>query len=88
MRLVINKCDLPAAWDQGQAAGAVRVSALTGEGIAELCQALARWLVPDPPPPGAAVPFTADLCDRIDKARRCPHSTGIEEALCSLLSTD
>jgi tRNA modification GTPase len=69
LRLVINKTDLPAAWDLEQAAGAVRVSAQTGAGLAELCQALSRWLVPRPPPPGAAVPFTPLLGDHIEEAR-------------------
>jgi tRNA modification GTPase len=70
VRLVINKIDLPAAWDWNQAPEALRVSARTGAGLAELCQALARWLVPDPPPPGAAVPFTQRLCEQVEEARR------------------
>jgi tRNA modification GTPase len=57
VRLVVNKIDVPAAWELNRAAGAVQVSARTGAGMAALCQALAAWLVPDPPPPGAAVPF-------------------------------
>jgi tRNA modification GTPase len=57
VRLVVNKTDLPAAWDLSRAAGAVPVSAHTGAGLAALCQALAGWLVPDPPPPGAPVPL-------------------------------
>jgi tRNA modification GTPase len=69
VRLVVNKSDLPAVWDPGQAAGAMHVSALTGAGLAELCQALGRWLVPEPPPPGAAVPFTPALCARVEEAR-------------------
>jgi tRNA modification GTPase len=70
LRLVVNKIDLPAAWDLDQAAGAVRVSAQTGAGLAELCEALSRWLVPQAPPPGAAVPFTPFLCQHIDAARK------------------
>ncbi len=61
VQLVVNKIDRPAAWDPNEAAGAVRVSALTGAGLAELCAALSRRLVPDPPPTGAAVPFTPAL---------------------------
>lgn len=56
--LVVNKMDLPAAWDLSQARDALHVSAATGAGLPELCHALAGWLVPEPPPPGAAVPFT------------------------------
>jgi tRNA modification GTPase len=70
VRPVVNKIDLPPAWDLGQAAGAVRVSARTGAGLAELCQALGRRLVPDPPPAGAAVPFTPSLCARVEAASR------------------
>lgn len=70
VRCIINKVDQPAAWDLGLARDALRVSARSGSGLAELCQALAGWLVPAPPAPGVAVPFTATWCDRIEEARR------------------
>lgn len=70
VQLVVNKVDLPPAWDLDQAAGALRVSARTGAGLAELYRALSAWLVPEAPAPGAAVPFTPSLCDRIEEARR------------------
>jgi tRNA modification GTPase len=69
VRLVVNKTDLPAAWDLGEAAGAVWVSARTGAGLPDLCRELGRWLVPNPPPPGAAVPFTPSLGARVAAAR-------------------
>jgi tRNA modification GTPase len=75
LRLLVNKVDLPAAWGLERAAGAVHVSARTGTGLAELCEALAGWLVSDPPPPGDAVPFTPALCDRIEEAWR-HHAAG------------
>ena len=53
---VINKTDLPAAWNHGEVAGALSVSATTGTGVPELCQHLANLLVPNPPAPGEAVP--------------------------------
>jgi tRNA modification GTPase len=65
--LVVNKIDLPLAWQPKEAQAAVRVSALTGAGIAELCEALASVLVPEAPPPGTAIPFTDTLCDQIAK---------------------
>jgi tRNA modification GTPase len=68
VRLVVNKIDLHPAWDVDQAAGAVRVSARTGFGLGELCQSLGQLLVPDPPPPGAAVPFTDMLAERVSEA--------------------
>lgn len=70
VQYVINKCDLPPAWDHAAAPGAVRVSARTGEGLGELCSIVVARLVPDPPPSGAAVPFTPRLCARIVEAQR------------------
>lgn len=70
LRLLVNKMDLPAAWDLREATDAVRVSAQTGAGLDELCQALASWLVPEPPAPGGAVPFTAALCEAVEDALR------------------
>jgi tRNA modification GTPase len=67
---VINKVDLPPAWDWEREPDALRVSAQTGAGIADLCAALGRRLVPEPPPSGSAVPFTLELCAGIGKAER------------------
>ncbi len=83
---VINKIDLPPAWDfacqpaaparvalagaAGWQSNAVPVSALTGAGLAELCAAIIARLVPDPPPAGAAVPLTPLLCEGIAEAQR------------------
>ncbi len=39
------------------------VSATRGDGLLELIAAIVKRLVPDVPPPGAAVPFTPELCD-------------------------
>jgi tRNA modification GTPase len=66
-KIVVNKIDL--ASEGGQLpANALRVSALTGEGIGELCSELSRWLVPEVPPAGAAVPFSPELCDAVAEA--------------------
>jgi tRNA modification GTPase len=67
---VINKIDLPPAWNVGSMVGAMQVSARTGEGLEELRSALVYRLVPDAPPFGAAVPFTSHLCQEISEARR------------------
>jgi tRNA modification GTPase len=68
--LVVNKVDLPPAWDPDAASGAVRVSARTGVGLPELCAAVVARVVPEAPPARAAVPFTAGIADRIEEARR------------------
>src|SRR5205823_1009519 len=52
---VANKSALPAAWEPLGDAWAT-ISAERGDGIEALTQALARRLVPAPPPPGAGVP--------------------------------
>jgi tRNA modification GTPase len=84
VRYVLNKVDLPPAWDWERAAGAVRVSARTGEGLAELVQALTDWLVPEPPPAGAAVPFTEALCDAVEVAARHAADGAAGQALAAL----
>ncbi|HVS37856.1 MAG TPA: GTPase [Gemmataceae bacterium] len=71
---IVNKIDLPAAWNLDEAPGAVRVSARAGEGLPELCAAISCWLVPDPPPAGAAVPFTAALGEGVLVAQRLLQS--------------
>jgi len=73
-KFIVNKIDLSPAWDFSRASDAVCVSALTGEGMEDLCQALSRWLVPAPPPSGAGVPFTSVLCDAVDFAWRLCRS--------------
>lgn len=57
---VDNKSDLPRA--PGARPPGLETSALQGWGVGELLLAIVRRLVPDSPPPGAAVPFTDDQC--------------------------
>jgi tRNA modification GTPase len=66
--LVVNKIDLPSAWDLRQAVGAMPVSALKGDGVPELCQQVSQLLVPDVPQSGADVPFTAALAICVEQA--------------------
>lgn len=84
VHLVINKIDLPPAWDLSRAGDAVRVSAQDGSGLGELCQRLGEWLVPATPPPGAAVPFTADLAELVKTAADLAAQGRSAEA-CTLL---
>jgi tRNA modification GTPase len=84
VRVVVNKVDLPPAWDLAGAGDALHVSARTGAGLEQLCQALSRWLVPDPPGPGAAVPFGESLCRHIERAWHAHAAGHIEEARSAL----
>jgi tRNA modification GTPase len=68
MQLVVNKVDLAPAWDLNQAIGAVHVSALTSDGLEDLCRVLSQRLVPEPPRSGDAIPFTPSLCQGIEQA--------------------
>jgi len=63
-RLVVhNKCDLPPT--VGTRPPGLSTSATTGTGIESLVQTIAAHLVPDPPKPGMAVPFTAEQIQQI-----------------------
>ncbi len=54
---------------EGDRPPGVWLSALTGQGLPELIQAIIRRLIPQPPPPGAAIPFT----DRQIQALQIAH---------------
>jgi tRNA modification GTPase len=81
VQYVINKIDLPAAWNWADLPDAVRLSAKTGDGVTELCQTLSQWLAPNPPAPGAAVPFTPRLCDQVETARQLSSGGLVTEVL-------
>jgi tRNA modification GTPase len=66
--VVHNKCDLAAALTSDRPAG-IQTSALTGEGVSELKQALVERLVPHVPSPGRAVPFTLRQIEALRAAR-------------------
>ncbi|MEE8451388.1 MAG: GTPase [Thermoguttaceae bacterium] len=73
-RLVVhNKCDLsPAA---GSRPPGLSTSATTGTGIESLVRTIAAHLVPDPPEPGTAVPFTAEQIQQVAcLAKQSRHS--------------
>lgn len=78
--LVINKIDLPPAWDWRDAPDSVQVSAQTGAGLAELCENLATRLVPRPPPPGSAVPITTMDGAALVDARRLLQAGDLDAA--------
>ena len=66
--LVLNKSDLPTALTIDPP-GSIAVSAATGASLDRLLAAVARRLVPDPPPPGSGVPFRPDHLARIAEIR-------------------
>jgi tRNA modification GTPase len=66
---VVNKSDLPPAWDVSMVPGAVAMSALAKTGLHELSEAIVRRLAPTPPLPGEAVPITESDVARVEALR-------------------
>jgi tRNA modification GTPase len=85
--LVVNKTDLPPAWDLDRVGEAVRVSARTGEGIGDLSAAITRRLVPDAPGEGTPIPFTEEVCSAVAEALRL-LSAGAREQACAVIEKE
>jgi tRNA modification GTPase len=84
--LVANKSDQPAAWTPTEEIPAIRASATAGTGVEVILERLAQSLVPDPPPPGAAVPFRpwqVDLVAKLLESTRREPEVNITELLAS-----
>ena len=82
--MTYNKCDLPANHlpaNRGERPLGFRISAKTGEGIDALVTEMASKLVPAPPPPGAAAPFTARQIDCLNRALAAVSDGQVETAL-------
>jgi tRNA modification GTPase len=62
--VVHNKCDLP---ENGPRPAGIRVCARLGDGIPLLLASIVKRLVPTPPPPGAAVPFTTEQMQALER---------------------
>ena len=77
---VVNKTDLPPAWDLARAADALPVSAATGSGVAGLAAGIASRLVPEAPAAGAAIPYTPELADTVAAARMAARAGNLAEA--------
>lgn len=69
-RIVINKIDLPPAWNLDEVQGAMRISVQTGAGLPELIEQVGKWLVREGPPAGAAIPFTRFQANSLIEAER------------------
>ena len=76
------------SWFRGRGTGQAPVQRPlleeTEEGLAGLVQAIADWLVPEPPPAGAAVPFTEALCGAVEAAARHAAEGDAVQALAEL----
>jgi len=86
--VVLNKCDLPEAAGAGRTC-AVRTSALSGEGVAELWEAIADRLVGDVPPPGGAAPFTprqTACLAALAAAIAAPDAAAVQRAVAAMLA--
>ena len=77
--IVVNKIDL-VAWDHH----VVGVSATSGLGLEQLLKEIATRLVPEPPPQGAAVPFTTSLVDALQTALDACEQRKLGKALQAL----
>jgi len=81
--VVANKCDLPAAWDAAEVGpiSPITVSAERGDGVERLVAEAARRLVPEPPEPGAGVPFRRAHVRRLQAAREALQAGRIATAV-------
>jgi tRNA modification GTPase len=78
--IVINKIELTPAWDSASVPEAIQVSAQTGSGLDQLIEHISHGLVPNPPLPGSAVPFTAELADTVTSAAEALAAGDVEAA--------
>jgi len=81
--VVHNKCDLETAHADGRPPG-LAVSAATGQGLPELQAVIAANLVPDPPQPGQAVPFTTRQIEALVAVRVALQSGDLPRAMTAL----
>jgi tRNA modification GTPase len=81
-RLIVvhNKCDLAPPPGDGRPAG-VALSAKTGLGLPRLIATLASRLVLQPPPPGAAIPFTLEQIEVLAVIREYITTNQIARAI-------
>jgi tRNA modification GTPase len=85
--LVHNKCDLPTRVDRERPDG-LWASALSGQGIDHVLDAISGRLVHNPPSPGEGVPFTATQQEHLQDALDAVLEESAEVAMrCLLLMT-
>jgi tRNA modification GTPase len=88
--IVVNKIDLPAAWDPAQIfdhpQDFVGVSARLGLGLDELLKRVSQRIVPTPPDPVAAVPFRPGHVAVIQHALACLKAGQVDVARDTVMS--
>jgi tRNA modification GTPase len=77
--VVVNKTDLPPAWDWASLPSAMPASAVTGAGIPDLLTRITARLVPEVPSAGAGVPYTPALADAVTAAHAAFLSGNLAE---------
>jgi tRNA modification GTPase len=65
--IVHNKCDLAGQSSTDRPTG-IRISAVIGSGLPELCRAISQSLVPSPPHTGTPIPFTETQLQHLQQA--------------------
>jgi tRNA modification GTPase len=81
--VVRTKCDLPPAGAEERPAG-IRTSARIGAGLDDLTRAVVARLVPEPPGPGMAVPFTARQVEILRAATAALQAGDVRGAVAAL----
>jgi tRNA modification GTPase len=75
---VRNKIDLISRWPNRDFC--LPISALTGQGLAELLSAMSQRLVPTTPLPGAAIPFSPAVADQLTAVAKLVAASAVSEA--------
>lgn len=84
--VVTNKCDLVDSAAVKSLPG-INTSATTGVGIDQLITAIVQKLVPNPPAPGDAVPFTAEQVELIASLLRLLDSAERERSIAAAIAS-
>jgi tRNA modification GTPase len=84
--LLHNKSDLPPATSTMPRPPGIAISALTKQGLDRLAQVIVERLVPAPPDPGEAVPFTSRQASHLQRALAAVSDDDLPRALEELRS--
>jgi tRNA modification GTPase len=84
LQVVLNKIDLSPTQGRHTGLDAIRISALRGDGLDQLCQTIIKRVLPFQPAPGEAVPYSIELCATVEIAWLHYTAGNTEECLRSL----